>query len=155
VVVIFDDDRHGSERYPYQMTWHGEHDQESDMALYATLPTENVVGPGISRCEYGGFLLSYPPRRLAEVWHDPDYQGARSKGEILLLAALDYSLEQNIVYVASRPPRSAFRQLAARIGRRIIHIPLGSLSPVQLKKIRVFHLLAGRDKRDVAQEYIW
>ena len=62
------------------MTWLGEHDQESDMALYATQPADNVVGPGICRSEYGGFLLSYPPRRMYDVWQDEDYSLRPGKG---------------------------------------------------------------------------
>ncbi|HWI41411.1 MAG TPA: hypothetical protein VNX25_07975, partial [Verrucomicrobiae bacterium] len=154
VVVVFDEDREGG-RYPYRMTWMGEHEQESDMAFYATPPTDNVVGPGISRCEYGGFLLSYPPRRMAEVWGDPDYSFARSKAEVLLLAALDYSREPHVIYAARRPPRSIFRRIASRMGKRIVYVPLGGLSPERLRKLRVFHVLFGRDKREVAKEYIW
>ncbi|CAH2030043.1 hypothetical protein [Trichlorobacter ammonificans] len=153
VVVIFDEDR--DNRHPYCMTWLGEHDQESDMAFYAGDPAENVVGPGICRCEYGGFMLSYPPRRMQDVWQDPDYRFAESKAEVLLLAALDYSPERYVVYAAARPPRSIFRQQAARIGRTIIYLPLGSLSPVRLKKLRVLHILAGHDKRGIAKDYIW
>ena len=154
VVVVFDDDREGS-RFPYCMTWLGEHDQESDMAFYATPPAGNIVGPGISRCEYGGFMLCYPPRRMHDVWSDIDYRDALGKGEVLLMAALDYSLEKDVVYAAARPPRSYLKQLAARLGKRIIYLPLGSLSPVSLKKLRVFHILYGRDKRDIAKDYIW
>jgi hypothetical protein len=154
VVVIFDEDR-GRDTYPYLMTWLGEHDQESDMALYATQPADNVVGPGICRSEYGGFLLSYPPRRMYDVWRDEDYSFARGKAEVLLLAALDYSREKHVVYVAARPPRSCFRQIAARLGKKIVHIPLGSLSPLKLKRLRVFHVLFGRNKREIAGDYIW
>ncbi|HBA87019.1 MAG TPA: hypothetical protein DCZ75_03230 [Geobacter sp.] len=153
VVVVFDEDKE-ADRYPYCMTWLGEHAQESDMAFYATPPTDNIVGPGISRCEYGGFLLSYPPRRMADVWRDVDYRGW-TKSEVLLLAALDYTLEKDVVYAAARPPRSYMKQLAARLGKRIIYLPLGSLSPVALKKLRVFHILYGHDKRGIAKDYIW
>ena len=153
-MVIFDPDREG-DKFPYLMTWLGEHDQESDMAFYATPPADNIVGPGISRCEYGGFLLAYPPRRMIDVWTDRDYSFARGKAEVLLLAALDYSPEIHVIYAAARPPRSYFRQIAGRLGKKIIHIPLGSLSPVSLKKLRVFHVLFGHDKRTIAKEYIW
>ncbi len=154
LVVIFDEDR-GNKKYPYCMTWLGEHEQESDMAFYATEPAENIVGPGICRAEYGGLLLSYPPRRMMDVWDDPDYGGAANKGEVLLMAAMDYSLEKYVVYVAARPPRSVFKQMAARIGCKIVYIPLGSLSPIKLKQLRVLHILAGKDKREIAKEYIW
>jgi hypothetical protein len=154
LVVIFDEDRR-TERFPCRMTWLGEHEQESDMAFYATDPAENIVGPGICRCEYGGFLLAYPPRRMMDVWHDPDYQTAASGSEVLLMAALDYSIEKHVVYVAAKPPRSIFKQLAARQGRNIVYIPLGSLSSHKLKQLRILHILSGKDKREIAKEYIW
>jgi hypothetical protein len=153
VVIIFDEDRR--ERYPFAMTWLGEHEQESDMAFYATDPADNVSGPGICRCEYGGLLLSCPPRRLRDVWTDPSYHGCGTKAEVLLMAALDYSPEQHVVYVAARPPRSIFKRMASRMGIKIIFIPLGSLTPPALKRIRVMHLLYGYDKRGIAKEYIW
>lgn len=154
LVVIFDEDRR-NERYPYCMTWLGEHEQESDMAFYATEPAENVVGPGICRSEYGGFMLSYPPRRLMDVWQDPDYRMVSTRAEVLLMAALEYSIEKYVVYVAAKPPRSIFKQTAARLDRKIVYIPLGSLSPHKLKQMRIMHILSGKDKRDIAKDYVW
>lgn len=154
LVVIFDDEKQ-NQRYPYLMTWLGEHDQESDMAFYATDPAENIVGPGICRSEYGGFMLSYPPRRMMDVWTDQDYSMAATKAEVLLMAALDYSQEKHIVYAATRPPRSIFRQMAARLERKIVYIPLGSLSPLKLKQMRILHILSGKEKREIAKDYIW
>ena len=153
VVVIFDEDREN--RYPWCMTWLGEHSQESDMAFYSTDPYSQIVGPGIVRAEYGGFLLSYPPRRMLDVWQDPDYWFAESKPETLLMAALDYTLEKFIVYVASHPPRTNIQDIASRLGKKIIYIPIGQLSPISLKKIRVVHILDGHDKRPIAKDYIW
>jgi hypothetical protein len=153
VVVIFDEDREG--RYQYMTTWLGEHQNESDMAFYSTFPFENLVGPGIGRGEYGGFLMSLPARRMHNVWFDADYDFAENKPERLLLAAIDYSLQKYVVYVAAKPPRSVFRNIAARMGRTIIYIPIGQLSPVALKKIRVVHVLDGHDKREIAKQYLW
>jgi hypothetical protein len=153
VVVIFDEDR--DNRYPYNTTWLGENQNESDMAFYSTFPFDNLVGPGIGRAEYGGFLMSLPPRRMYDVWQDPDYQFAESKSERLLLAGLDYSIYRFVVYVAARPPRSIFKTIASRMGRTIIYIPIGQLSPVSLKKIRVVHVLDGYDKRPIAKDYLW
>lgn len=159
VVVIFDDDmpeegKNYQEKYPWYTTWQGEHSQESDMAFYATHMKDNIVGPGISRCEYGGFMMSYPPRRIYNIWSDPDYQECRSKAEILLMAAIDYAVKPLIVYVASKPPRSFFKSFASRYGKKIVYIPIGQLSPITLNKIRVFHVLDGQDKRRIADEYI-
>lgn len=142
------------ERYPWKMTWIGEHTQESDMAFYATPLGAHVIGPGISRCEYGGFLLSYPPRRLSDVWHDEDYQMCANKAEVLLMSAIDYSLQPVVLYVAKSPPPSRMKSFAARFGKRICYIPLAQLSPPLMQKIRVFHVLDGHHRRDVAGEYI-
>ena len=153
VVVIFDEDH--DNRYDYTTTWLGEHQNESDMAYYATQPFEHMVGPGIGRGEYGGFLMSLPARRMYDVWADPDYDQAETKAERLLLAGLDYSIHRYVVYVAAKAPRSAFRTIAARFARTIVYIPIGQLSPVTLKKLRVVHVLDGHDKRELAKEYIW
>jgi hypothetical protein len=153
VVVIFDEDAAG--RYNYMTTWLGEHQNESDMAFYSTFPFEHMIGPGIGRGEYGGFLMSLPARRMYDVWQDPDYDLAESKSERLLLAGLDYSIQKYVVYVAAKPPRTIFRSVAARFGRTIIYIPIGQLSPIALKKVRVVHVLDGYDKRDSAKEYLW
>jgi hypothetical protein len=153
VVVIFDPDEDGR-HYPYCMTWHGEHDQESDMAFYATELGARMVGPGISRCEYGGFVMSYPPRRMGDVWKDPVYGVLGSKPEVLLMAALDYTVEPYVVYVAAKPPRSWFHTLAARMGLKIVYIPIGQFSASTLRKLRVFHVLSGYDKRSIARDYI-
>jgi hypothetical protein len=153
VVVIFDPDREG--RYTYLTTWLGEHQNESDMAFYSTSPFEHVVGPGIGRAEYGGFLMSLPPRRMIDVWSDPDYDFAETKPERLLMAGLDYSIHRHVVYVAAKPPRSVFRSIASRFGRNILYIPIGQLSPQKLKKIRVVHVLDSYARRAEAKDYIW
>lgn len=160
VVVIFDEDANKenqscNEKYPWKATWIGEHNQESDMALYATDMRKEVVGPGISRCLYGGFMMSSPPRRLFDIWSDRDYLDCKSKADHLLMAAIDYAVETIIVYVAERPPKAYLKNYAARFGRKIIYIPIGQLSPVLLNKIRVFHVLDGQDKRAIADEYIF
>lgn len=159
VVMIFDEDSPETaqkrlERYPWHTTWLGEHAQESDMAFYATPMTEKVVGPGISRCEYGGFMMSYPPRRMLDVWSDPDYISCRGKSEVLLAAAIDYAVKPVVVYVASSPPRSIMKSFAKRFGKKVVYIPIGQLSPVTLNKIRVFHVLDGHDRRSIADEFI-
>jgi hypothetical protein len=154
VVMIFDEDREGT-TYPYLMSWLGEHEQESDMALYATDPLQQVVGPGIMRATYGGFMLTYPPGRLYDVWRDSDYRAARTKPEVLLMAAIDYSIDKLVVHVGPQPPASRIRDYAASRNRKIVHLPLGSLSPISIRDVRVVHILAGRDKREIAKDYVW
>ncbi len=153
VVVIFDEDR--EDRYQYLTTWLGEHQNESDMAFYSTFPFDNLVGPGIGRAEYGGLLMTLPPRRLFDVWSDTDYDFTESKSERLLMAAIDYSVERFVVYVAAKPPRTIFRSIAAHLDRKILYVPIGQLSPAKVKKLRVVHVLDSYDRRAEAKEYLW
>jgi len=160
VCIIFDEDKPLEnvpyvEKYPWYTTWIGEHQQESDMSFFATRLNQNVVGPGISRCEYGGFMMSYPPRRMINVWSDADYQGCRSKSEVLLMAAIDYAVQPSVVYVAHSPPRSLLKSFAKRYGKKIIYIPITQLSPLTLNKLRIFHVLDGQNRREIADEYIY
>ncbi|HMD82691.1 MAG TPA: hypothetical protein VKE92_15350, partial [Anaerolineales bacterium] len=90
LVVIYDEDQ---SKYPYTITWLGEHHQESDMAFYATNPQDREVGPGIQKAIYGGFLMTMPPGRLFDVFQDPAYRYASNYAERLLLAAIDYGLQ--------------------------------------------------------------
>jgi hypothetical protein len=153
VVLIFDEDR--DDHYQYLTTWLGEHQNESDMAFYSTFPFDNIVGPGIGRAEYGGLLMTLPPRRLFDVWSDDDYQFAESKPERLLMAALDYSVERFVVYVASKPPRSIFRSIASHLNRKILYVPIGALSPTKVKRLRVVHVLDSYERRAEAKDYLW
>lgn len=160
ICMIFDEDKPEEgkiyqEKFPWRTTWIGEHEQESDMAFFSTSLSSHIVGPGISRCEYGGFMMSYPPRRMSNVWFDPDYDDCRSKAEVLLMAAIDYAVKPIIVYVASSPPRTFLKSFAKRYGKKIVYIPIGQLSPVTLNKLRAFHVLDGHDKREIADEYIY
>jgi hypothetical protein len=155
VVVIFDPDgEEGKEKFPWKVTWLGEHDQESDMAFYSTPAGEVMDGPGISRCQYGGFMLTYPPLRVYDIWKDPFFDVARNKPERLLMAAIDYSTEKHVVYVAAKPPSGWCHSMAAKLGKKIIYMPIGTFSPVTLKKMRQFHVLEGHYVRKYARQYI-
>jgi hypothetical protein len=144
----------GEDKFTWTMTWWGEHVQESDMAFYSTPPDE-IVGPGISRQEYGGMLLSYPPHRLHNIWESwldfPFY----SKAERLLFAGIVYNLEKNVVYVSPSPPSARMVSYARRLGQKVIYIPLHSLNPVMLGRIRRFHVLDSHATRDIADDYIY
>jgi len=157
VVVIFEEDPDPvtkEEKFPWNFTWHGEHHQESDMAFYATEPSENVVGPGIARCVYGGFMLTRPPMRVFDIWQDPYFDIAQTKSERLLLAGIDYSLEKYIVFIAPHPPTLLAKKFASFQGKKIIYLPLGSFSRRTLEKIRIFHVLEGHHLRKIAHKYI-
>lgn len=125
------------------------------MAFYATHPADQVVGPGIMRATHGGFMLTMPRGRLLDVWTDPDYRFAGDKPSVLVMAAIDYSTEKLVVHAAKDPPADRLRRYAAAQGKQVLHLPLASLSPAGLRKLRVLHILAGRDKRAIAGRYVW
>ena len=157
VVVIFDidlPDKDGKEMFPWCVTWLGEHNQESDMAFYSTPAGKIMIGPGISKCHYGGFLLIFPPMRLYNIWKDSLFDIARNKPERLLLAAIDYALEKYVVYVAPSPPSSLCRKFAYKLSKKILYLPIGIFSPITLNKIRQFHVLDGHPVRQYAGMYI-
>ena len=56
--------------------------------------------------------------------------------------------------MTSKPPRSIFRSIAGHLGRKIVYIPIGQLSPVALKKVRVMHVLDGHERREMAKDYV-
>jgi hypothetical protein len=153
IVVVFDQDEH-MESYPFQMTWLGEHSQESDMAFYSTPPGSQIVGPGISRMEYGAFLLSYPPMRMFDIWIDSSFDFVPTRHERLLIAGIVYSEKSGIVYVARRPPHARWKKFAKSMGKRIIYVPLGSLNPLHVKRMRTFHMLQNKGLRNTAHEFL-
>ena len=157
VVLVFDPDlpdKDGKENFPWCVTWLGEHEQESDMSFYSTPAGEVMDGPGISRCQYGGFMLTYPPLRVYDIWKDPYFNVARNKPERLLMAAIDYCLEKHVVYVAADPPSGWCQSISAKRGKKIIYLPIGIFSPITLRKIRQFHVLDGHHVRKYAKHYI-
>jgi hypothetical protein len=98
--------------------------------------------------------MTYPPGRMFGVWQDPYFDLAETKPERLLLAALDYCLDEMIVYVGQSPPKRKYLELAKRYGNKLIYIPIGQLAPDALERIRIFHVLADHRVRDYAGDYL-
>ena len=153
VVMIFVE-KELEELYPFHMTWYAEHQNESDLALFSTPPGERLIGPGISRAEYGGLLSVYPPRGIREVWADERFNRAKTKAERLLMAGIYHSEKKYILYAAPTPPGRYYYVLAERHGHHIIYIPLSQLSDNMLLKVKFFHFLADRRLRAIASRYI-
>jgi hypothetical protein len=86
---------------------------------------------------------------------DDEYRDAKNKAERLLKAAVLYSKEKYIVYVANKPPRKYFFSLAGVKNRELVFIPLDHFNKESLKTIKHIHILAGRDKRRIAHNYIF
>jgi hypothetical protein len=150
LVVIYDEE---DSKYPYTMTWLGEHYQESDMAFYATDPAERVIGPGIQKAVYGGFLMTMPPGRLFDVFHDPAYNSAQNHAERLLMAAIDYGLESLCCMPPPNRPGRFFRSSPDAMGSEFTS-PGSAFSRHAAESAHVSYS-GGKSVRDYAGDYIW
>lgn len=154
VVLLFEDESHAA-RYSWRCTLYAENQNESDISFFATPPGDDVVGPRICRTEFGGILSIFPATRIPDVWSYPGAAQLEKCSDVLLAGAVLFSEDRFIAYVASKPPSSLMREIASRFKKHIIYLPIQGFSAHQLKKVRRFHLLDGRDVRAYAADYIF
>ena len=62
--------------------------------------------------------------------------------------------DPRVVYAAKTPPRTALKRWAARLGKRIVYLPLGALAPATARRLHTFHVLAHRGVRAYAKDFI-
>lgn len=153
VIFIFDEDQNG-QKYPYKLTWLAEHEHESTLAFYATDFKNDLVGPGMARCFYGGALFIYPPQLIADVWKDGRFTEAADKAELLMMAGLYYSEDRYVAVVAKKKPSLAIKNYAALQKKKLIFLPLSSFSHTTMQKLRYFHVLNGKHVRSWASHFI-
>ena len=140
--------------YPWRVTWYAEHDEESTLAFFATDYSENLVGPGICSATYGGCLFIFPPRPIPEIWQDPRLDFCETMEERLLAAACMHGEQRHVVLLSSAPPGPAWRRLAKRFNKSLIHLPLGQFSDSTVQQLRIVHVLNGKSVRSYAADYI-
>lgn len=140
--------------YPWRITWHAEHHDESTLSFYATNFREEIVGPGIALATYGGAMFLFPPRHVPDIWRDPQFDYADTLEERLLAAACHYSQERHIALLSPAPPGAGWRRLAKRHGKRLIHVPLAHFSQETVQQLRMFHVLNGQQVRSYAEHFI-
>ncbi|MFM7919230.1 MAG: hypothetical protein ACKPJJ_03335, partial [Planctomycetaceae bacterium] len=83
VIMLFDSPA-DPRQYPWRITWHAEHQDESTLSLFATNFLSEMVGPGIAVSRYGGAMFLFPPRPVPDIWHDPRFDFADTLEERLL-----------------------------------------------------------------------
>lgn len=103
VVMLFDSPADPRD-YPWRVTWHAEHHDESTLALFATDFTNELVGPGIGLATYGGALFLFPPRPIADVWSDRRLDFADTLEERLIAAGCLHSQHRHIAMLSELPP---------------------------------------------------
>jgi hypothetical protein len=140
--------------YINRTTWYAEHAQESTLAFYATDPMRNLVGPGIAQAQYGGALFIFPPRPIPDVWVDKRLDFTDTLEERLLAAAFLHSHDRHVAVVSPKIPPAAWRRLARKFGKKIVHLPLKRFSGQLLERLRTFHVLNGKHVRSYGADYI-
>jgi hypothetical protein len=155
VVMLFDSPADPRD-YPYRVTWHHEHQEESTLAFFATDWRTNVIGPGIAQSSYGGCMLIYPPiePHIFDIWRDPAFDGADTMEERLLMAACAYSRERHVALLSPGPPGAAWRRLAKKYGKKLVYLPMSHFSASTVQQLRVVHVLNGQQVRSYAAEFI-
>lgn len=153
VIMLFDSPADPRD-YPYRLTWHAEHQDESTLAFFATDYRQEMVGPGIGLASYGGALFLFPPRPVYDIWNEVNFDFVDTLEERLLVAGCHYSEESHIALLSEAPPGAGWRRLAKRYQKKLIHVPLGRFSQETIQQLRMFHVLNGQDVRSYAAHYI-
>jgi hypothetical protein len=152
VVIIFDDQH--DDKYPHCTTWYSEHQEESTLSFYATDPFANLIGPGIAQCTYGGLSLLFPPRSIPDGFSITDNLHFPNLASRLTYSALLFSQEKNVAYIAVKKPSAYLKNMANKLKKHLIWIPLSSFSNETLRKLRRFHILNGKTVRSWATRFI-
>ncbi|MCC6547809.1 hypothetical protein IT570_11645 [Candidatus Sumerlaeota bacterium] len=138
----------------WRTSLYAENQNESDIAFYADPLGKEMVGPGISRTEYHGILSVFPAAHIPDAWAERSLRAWGDCSRVLAAAAVHLSAERLIAYVAAHPPDAELRQYARIHRKSFIYLPLSTFSKSLLKRARQCHILAGRNVRAYAGDYI-
>lgn len=153
VIMLFDTPADPRD-YPWRITWHAEHHDESTLSLFATPFKENFVGPGIAQSTYGGAMFLFPPRPIVDVWRDRQFDFTDTLEERLVAAGCCHSEYKHVALLSDSPPGAGFRRLASKYGRKLVHVPLSRFSQQTVQQLRMFHVLNGHQVRSYASHFI-
>lgn len=152
VVIIFDDAN--DDKYPHRATWYAEHEEESTLTFYGTDPFDDMIGPGVARCCYGGLSLLFPPRNIPSAFELTEDSPLKKLSHRLVFGALLFTRERSVAYVSAKKPDIYLRRLASKMKKRLIWIPIASFSSETLRRLRRFHILNGKQVRSWASRFI-
>ncbi len=153
VLMLFDSPADPRD-YPWRITWMAEHHDESTLSLFATNFTDELVGPGIGLSKYGGAMFLFPPRDIPDVWHDKRLDFADTMEERLLAGACMHSHERHIAVLSEAPPGLAWKRIAKKFGKKLVHVPMGRFSQEAIQQLRMVHVLNGHEIRSFAAHFI-
>ena len=152
-VMLFDQPADPRE-YPWRTTWFAEHKEESTLAFFASDFQKEMVGPGIALATYGGAMFLFPPISIPDIWTDKRLDIADNLEERLVAAACFHARERHVALLAAKPPNAAFRKIARRFHRQLVHIPISSFNSAMIQQLRMVHVLNGHQIRSYAEHFI-
>jgi hypothetical protein len=88
------------------------------------------------------------------VWVDKRLDFTDTLEERLLAAAFLHSRDRHVAVVSPKIPPAAWRRLARKFGKKIVHLPLKRFSGQLLERLRTFHVLNGKYVRSYGADYI-
>ncbi|HET6326341.1 MAG TPA: hypothetical protein VFG04_16830 [Planctomycetaceae bacterium] len=153
VIMLFDAPADPRD-YPWRITWHAEHHDESTLSFFATDFMKETVGPGIALATYGGAMFLFPPRPIRDIWRDKRFDFTDTLEERLIAAGCFYSRERHVALLSAAPPGPGIRRLARKYRRKLVHIPMSRFSQGTIQQLRMFHVLNGRQIRSFAAHFI-
>jgi len=153
VIMLFDSPADPRD-YPWRITWHPEHHDESTLSLFATDFSQEHIGPGVAVARYGGCMFLFPPCPVANVFSDPRFDFTDTLEERLIAAALYHSNESHIALLSHLPPGAGWRRLARHYRKKIIHVPLNRFGAATIDRLRTVHVLNGQHVRSYAARFI-
>ncbi len=136
--------------FDYHSVLYAEHDQESDISIVSTSPGDIIVGPGITRIKIAAVISVFPP----EGYGVPVPKSQDDLKIRLLYTAMRMARSKNILLVSPKPPSAIHRHFIESEGFRLLYHPMSTLPKSSMHRLRIMHLLAHPDLRDIAREYI-
>ena len=140
--------------YAWRTTWFAEHQNESTLAFFATDFTQQPVGPGICLANYGGAMFLFPPVAIPDIWQDPRLEFATTLEEQLIGAACLHAKSPHIALLSPKAPGYAWKQIAKKFKKKLIHLPLSRFSDETVQQLRMVHVLNGKEVRSYAADFI-
>jgi hypothetical protein len=153
VIMLFDPPADPRD-YPWRVTWHAEHQDESTLALFATNFQETLIGPGIGQAIYGGSVFLFPPRPIPDIWRNKRFDFCDTLEERLIAAACFHAEERHVALLSPVAPGVGWKRIAKKYGKRLVHVPMSRFSQEMLQQLRVFHVLNGTQIRTFAAHFI-
>ena len=72
----------------------------------------------------------------------------------LIAAACRYSRSRQVAVLSPLPPGGAWRRMARRYKKQLIHVPMSGFSQEHIEQMRTVHVLGGKQVRSYAADFI-